>query len=43
MKKITKEFLKYLLSKDGQEAVIESGLITLPASTIKEERKKITN
>ncbi len=43
MKKITKEFLKYILSKDGQEAVIESGLITLPASIIKEERKKIAN
>lgn len=43
MKKITKEFLKYIMSKDGQEVIIESGLNTLPASIIKEERKKITD
>ncbi len=43
MKKTTKEFLKYILSKDGQEAVIESGLITLPPSVINEQKKKITN
>jgi len=43
MKKITKEFLKYILSKDGQKAVIESGLITLPPNIIKEQKKKITN
>lgn len=43
MKELTREFLKYIMSKDGQEAITESGLITLPASIIKEERKKITD
>jgi len=43
MRKITKEFLKYILSRDGQEAVVEAGLINLPVSAIREERKKITH
>ena len=43
MKKLTKEFVKYILSKNGQEAVIESGLTTLPPKTIKDQRKKIAD
>lgn len=42
MKKLTKEFLKYILSKDGQEAVLEAGFTILPAGIVTEERKKIT-
>ena len=41
MKKLTKEFLKYILSKDGQEAVLEAGFTVLPANVVKEEKKKI--
>jgi len=43
MEKIIKEFLKYILSKDGQEAVFEAGLINLPADVISSESKKLTN
>lgn len=43
MKKLTREFLKYILSKDGQESVLEAGFTILPASIINHERKKITN
>jgi len=42
MKKLTKEFLKYILSKDGQEAVLEAGFTVLRASIVIEERKEIT-
>jgi len=43
MKKITIEFLNYILSKDGQKAVIEARLVTLPASVISQEKKKVSN
>ena len=42
MRKVTREFLKYITSREGQKAVIESGLVTLPESVMKEERKKIS-
>ena len=42
MKKLTKEFLKYILSKDGQKAVLEAGFTVMPTGVIDEERKKIT-
>ncbi|MHC4322337.1 MAG: PstS family phosphate ABC transporter substrate-binding protein, partial [Planctomycetota bacterium] len=35
------EFVKYILSKEGQEVVIKDGYIPLPASVIKEELGKI--
>lgn len=43
MKKTTREFLSYILSRDGQEAVIEAGLITLPSKLINEQKNKIAN
>lgn len=43
MAKITREFVKYILSKQGQEAVIEAGLVNLPRSVINEQKNKITN
>ena len=35
------EFLKYILSKEGQEVVIKDGYVPLPASVVKEELEKI--
>lgn len=43
IKKTTREFLNYILSKDGQEAVREAGLIALPPSIINEQKAKINN
>jgi phosphate transport system substrate-binding protein len=34
------EFLKLVLSKQGQEAVVRDGYIPLPAAVLEEERKK---
>ncbi len=42
MKKLTREFLKYILSKDGQEAVLDAGFTAMPSGIIKEEKKKIS-
>lgn len=41
MNPLIKEFLKYILSKNGQEAVLEAGFTLLPATTIKEEKQRI--
>lgn len=35
------EFVKYILSKDGQEVVVKDGYIPLPASVLQEELRKI--
>jgi len=35
------EFLKYILSKEGQEVVVKDGYIPLPASVLQEELRKI--
>ncbi len=35
------EFVKYILSKEGQEVVIKDGYIPLPASVLEEELRKI--
>lgn len=43
MKKTTREFLKYVLSKQGQKAVIESGLNSLPSNIISEQKNKLSN
>lgn len=38
----TKEFLDYILSKDGQEAVVKEGIfLPLPGTAVKEERAKL--
>ena len=37
----TKDFLRFILSKEGQQMVVERGLIPLPASVAKEELKKV--
>ena len=38
---LVKEFVKYILSKEGQEIVVKDGFLPLPASVIEEELKKI--
>ncbi|MCP5006210.1 MAG: phosphate ABC transporter substrate-binding protein [Planctomycetes bacterium] len=35
------EFLKYILSKEGQEVVVKDGYIPLPASILQEELRKV--
>jgi len=35
------EFLKYMLSQEGQEAVVKDGYFPLPGKTLFEERKKL--
>ncbi|GJM17099.1 MAG: hypothetical protein DHS20C13_24260 [Thermodesulfobacteriota bacterium] len=43
MKKTTRKFLKYVLNKEGQQAVTEAVLITLPPSIINKQKNKISN
>ncbi len=38
---LVREFLRYVLSKEGQEAVIKDGYMPLPASVVAEERQKL--
>ncbi len=38
---LTREFVKLILSKDGQEGVVKDGYFPIPASIAKEERNKI--
>ena len=38
---LVREFLKFVLSKEGQEIVVKDGYLPLPASVVMEERKKI--
>ena len=38
---LVKEFLKFVLSKEGQEIVIKDGYLPLPAKVVLEERKKL--
>jgi phosphate transport system substrate-binding protein len=38
---LTREFVKLILSKDGQEGVMKDGYFPIPASIAKEERSKI--
>lgn len=38
---LVKEFVKFILSREGQEVVIKDGYIPLPASVVKGELKKI--
>lgn len=38
---LTREFLKYSLSKEGQQDVVKDGYFPLPASVVAEERRKV--
>lgn len=38
---LIREFVKYILSKEGQEVVIKDGYVPLPVSVLKEELEKI--
>jgi phosphate transport system substrate-binding protein len=38
---LTREFVKLMMSKDGQEAVIKDGYFPIPAATAKEELTKV--
>jgi len=35
------EFLRFVLSRQGQESVVKDGYIPLPASLVKQERTKL--
>lgn len=39
---LTREFLKYALSKEGQENVVKDGYFPLPANVVREELKKVS-
>ncbi|HXG21022.1 MAG TPA: phosphate ABC transporter substrate-binding protein [Methylomirabilota bacterium] len=41
MDPLTKEFCKFIFSKEGQEVVIKDGYYPLPASVVQEELKKL--
>ncbi|MBU6391496.1 MAG: phosphate ABC transporter substrate-binding protein [Planctomycetota bacterium] len=38
---LVREFIKFILSKEGQEVVVKDGFVPLPASVVEEELKKI--
>ncbi len=38
---LVREFLRYVLSKDGQEIVVKDGYIPIPAKVVEEETKKL--
>ena len=38
---VTREFVKLMVSKDGQEAVVKDGYFPIPASIAKEELNKV--
>jgi phosphate transport system substrate-binding protein len=39
---VTREFLKYALSKEGQEAVVKDGYFPIPSNVAREELRKIS-
>jgi len=41
MSPLTLEFLKYVLSKSGQEIVVKDGYLPLPASVVEKELAKL--
>ena len=43
MKNVTTNFLEYVFSKQGQDAIKEAGLVKLPKSILQEQREKTTN
>jgi len=38
---LRREFLRYILSQEGQEAVVKDGYLPLPADLVQEERTKL--
>ncbi len=38
---LVREFLKLILSKDGQEVVVKDGYLPLPPAIVAEELKKV--
>jgi len=38
---LRREFLRYLLSREGQEAVVKDGYLPMPADLVREERTKL--
>lgn len=43
MDPMAREFLKFILSKEGQEIVVKDGYLPLPASMVKQELAKLEN
>lgn len=41
MDPLTREFVKYVLSREGQEAVVKDGYLPLPASVVQQELAKL--
>jgi phosphate transport system substrate-binding protein len=41
MDPLTREFLKFLLSREGQEVVVKDGFLPLPAAVVQEELAKL--
>ena len=41
MDALTKEFLKFVLSREGQEIVVKDGFLPLPAKVVEEELAKL--
>jgi phosphate transport system substrate-binding protein len=40
--KLTQEFLKFVLSKEGQQVVIKDGYFPVPSEVVDEELKKLS-
>ena len=38
---LVREFIKFILSKEGQEVVVKDGFVPLPVSVVEKELKKI--
>ncbi len=43
MKNVTRKFVEYILSKNGQEAITEAGLVALPQEILQKEREELFN
>ena len=41
MDALTKEFLKFVLSREGQEIVVKDGFLPLPAKVVEEELARV--
>jgi phosphate transport system substrate-binding protein len=41
MDALTREFLRFVLSREGQEIVVKDGFLPLPAAVVAEQLKKL--